>query len=167
MRALAAEPLCFMPPKGAAGSETRPRLSPTMPDSICSAAQACPGRGCRGRRRPNSVSLARGPPSASVAKGWIGATGPKISSLRIVLGRDVGRAPSADRRSPCPLGVAAREDAARPWRPRPRRAIDLVHGLGLIIGPHFGRRLDARADLQRPMRSASSSAKASWMPRWT
>ncbi len=26
-------PLCFMPPKGAAGSETRPRLSPTMPKS--------------------------------------------------------------------------------------------------------------------------------------
>ena len=26
-------PLCFMPPKGAAGSDTRPRLSPTMPNS--------------------------------------------------------------------------------------------------------------------------------------
>ena len=27
-------PLCFMPPKGAAGSETKPRLTPTIPESI-------------------------------------------------------------------------------------------------------------------------------------
>src|SRR5436853_380513 len=27
-------PLCFMPPNGAAGSETRPRLSPTMPGAV-------------------------------------------------------------------------------------------------------------------------------------
>ena len=30
-------PLCFMPPNGAAGSDTRPRFTPTMPDSIASA----------------------------------------------------------------------------------------------------------------------------------
>src|SRR4029077_15303440 len=29
-------PDCFMPPNGAAGSETRPRLSPIMPKSSCS-----------------------------------------------------------------------------------------------------------------------------------
>src|SRR5207302_7700748 len=29
-------PLCFMPPNGAAGSDTRPRLSPIMPKSSCS-----------------------------------------------------------------------------------------------------------------------------------
>jgi len=30
-------PLCFTPPKGAAGSEIKPRFKPTMPDSIASA----------------------------------------------------------------------------------------------------------------------------------
>ena len=74
-------PLCFTPPNGADGSETRPRLTPTIPASIRSATRsASPSSPKTYAARPNSVSFTAASSSSVSVQTTIGATGPKISS---------------------------------------------------------------------------------------
>lgn len=75
------KPLCLTPPKGAAGSEIRPRLMPTIPASSASATRMARLRSAvyRYEASPWMVSLARASASPSVSKATTGATGPKIS----------------------------------------------------------------------------------------